>query len=166
MKNYTLPQLKDLRTEWIAEGEQKNRFETARLIGKHFAELLPEDQDIAFPRFPRVTDLGGGVRVHYKIIEEYSGALDNTRCDLFEQVCVTVGGLKDREYVSGKRVLFWTSGTTEKYTHLNLFVPGKWERILEGALELAEDKESQEHKEINKAKRDKLKKMLLIGQEV
>lgn len=163
---HTLKELKEMRAEWIEGGHERGRFEAARLIGEHFAELSPRDSGMAFPRFPKAADLGGGIIVHYKIIEQFSGSLVAATLKQSELVAVTVGGIKGKEYISGKRVLFWTFGDLNSYVHLHLFIPGKWEKILNGALSLAEEAESKGHGKINKAKRDKLAKMLLIGQEV
>lgn len=163
---HTLKELKEMRTKWIEEGHEKNIFEAARLIGYHFAKLLPSDQGKAFPRLPKVAELGGGVVVHYRLVESYRGTLNAAKLEITEQVAVTVGGKKGREFISGKRVLFWEFAKREPLDDLNRFIPGKWEKILVDAYSLAEKKESEEHGEINQAKCDKLMKMLLIGQEV
>ncbi len=106
MKDYTLSQLKELRDEWIKEGQEKGLFESARLIGEHLARLLPIDAEKSFPQSPKTIDLGDGVFVHYELIEKYLGAFIRAKLTTCELVCVTVGGKKGKEYISGKRVLF------------------------------------------------------------
>lgn len=161
-------ELKALREKWIKEGEEKNIFEAARLIGKYLAvkvEVLYRAREL-----PRARILTSRVIVHYKIVDQvfpkdFPMALHGP----WELVTVTVGGTEGLEYINGKRVLMYTFGDAQdagKLKSLDRFIPGNWEKVIETNIHLAEACRDEKTAAKNERRRADLQELLLIGEKV
>lgn len=167
MKDYTLSQLKELRTDWLADARTDGSIENITAIAhaycKRDLDTVEFYKEHTINRVAPLVWRNDNLTVLYrKIHEPY---MDKN----WEQVFVTLGGGVGQEMFNGMRVCIYLAGEDEDKSgrrDRDFFVPGKWMDIINAEVDDAERSliRAKQHSDV--VERDKLKKMLLIGQEV